>query len=337
MAQDDHAIVVGLTTYPGFTSLIGAENDAKAFEQWLLDPAKGAVPQGQIKRLLSSDTHPPAPNAAADAHPWEDELNQLFKAHVQAAAKNQRVGRRLYIYAAGHGFSDPADMSSAALYAANAEDFFSPHLTATAYASFFRRAAVFDEVVLIMDCCRTNSLMQSTRVPPLPNIAPRAAAQNVATFTAFGASFGSPSREKQFPAGEARGIFTVALLEAFDKCLPDAQGNVTGSAVKNYIHNNITSIADPVKIAPPEIPIADRDVTLLVRAVATVSVTFTVPAGAVGQQLVIQQSGVERARINIQTASFVHALPAGLYKASVDAINLKVLFEVLGDDITVAL
>ena len=60
MAQDDHAVVVGITTYPGFKSLEGSENDAHAFIDWLKDPAKGDVPVANIAFRLTSRTAGPA-------------------------------------------------------------------------------------------------------------------------------------------------------------------------------------------------------------------------------------------------------------------------------------
>ena len=337
MAQEDFAVVVGITMYPGFKNLDGPENDAQEFIDWLKAPNKGDVPDAHIARRLTSHDHPPLPNTADDAHPWEDELNQLFKVHVQNAALGKRIGRRLYIYAAGHGFADPTDMSTAAIYAANAEDLFPPHVTATAYANFFRQAAAFDEIVLIMDCCRTTSSLQSVRNPPVPNLAPRAGAKNVRMFTAFGASFGSPAREKVFGA-KSRGIFTMALMEALERCDPDPHGNVTGQLIKNYIHNRIDALASPVKVDPPEIPIASRDITFLVRQnTPLTNITFAIPADAVGHDLVIDQSPIEVHREPVQGATAQVPLKPGLYKARVDATNRQVLFEVAGEEITVVL
>jgi len=337
MGQEDFAVVVGITTYPGFKNLDGPENDALAFIDWLRAPDKGNVPDAQIARRLTSRDHPPLPHTADDAHPWEDELNQLFKVHVQNAALGKRIGRRLYIYAAGHGFADPADMTTAAIYAANAEDLFPPHVTATAYANFFRQAAAFDEIVLIMDCCRTASSLQSVRNPPVPNLAPRAAAKNVRMFTAFGASFGSPAREKVFGA-QSRGIFTMALMEALERCEADPQGNVTGQLIKNYIHNRIDALASPSKVDPPEIPIASRDVTFLVRQKTPLTnITFTLLTDAVGHDLVIDQSPTEVHREPVVAATVVVGLKPGLYKARVDGTGRETLFEVAGEEVTIVL
>lgn len=336
MAQDDHAVVVGITTYPGFRNLEGPEKDALAFRDWLTDPAKGAVPTANVKTVFTSSTHPPAPASADDARPAQDDVHQLFKSHVRHAALGKRVGRRLYIYAAGHGFSDPADMSTAAIYAANAEELFPLHVAMSAYADFFRRSAAFDEVVLVMDCCRTASSLESVLGPPVPNLAPRANAKDVRTFTAYGASWGSPAREKRF-GPDTRGIFTMTLLEALDRCEPDDQGNVTGQKVKEYIHNRIDAVAAPEKVDPPDIPIASRDVTLVTRPTAPpAAVTFTLSPAAVGDELVITRSQTEVHRETLSSGTTVVALRPAIYKARVVGLNQAQLFEVTGAEVSVA-
>lgn len=337
MAQDDHAIVVGITTYPGFRDLAGPERDAVAFREWLIDPTKGAVPPANVKTLLTSSMHPPPPATAAEARPGPDDVHQLLRPHVQQAGLGKRVGRRLYIYAAGHGFSDPADMRSAALYAANAEFMFPLHVAMTAYADFFQRSAAFDDVVLIMDCCRTVSALESVLSATIPNIGPNANAKNVRTFTAFGASWGGPAREKAF-GPNTRGIFTMTLLEALDRCEPDEHGNVTGQKLKEYIHNRIDAVAAPEKVDPPDIPIGSRDVALLTRPAAPpAAVTFTLEPAAVGKALVITRSQVEVHREILAARSTIVPLRPAIYKARVDGLNTAQLFEVTGGEVSVAL
>src|SRR5262249_38875518 len=162
--------------------------------------------------------------------------------------------------------------------------------------------------------CRTASSLQSVQNPAVPNLSVRPGAKNVRVFTAFGASWGSTSREKPFDQ-TTRGIFTVALLEALERCEADDNGRVTGQMVKNYIHNRIDAIADPVKIDPPEIPIASKDVTLFTRQVTPpTNVTFNVPAAAIGSALVITQPPNEIHREIIQAVPVVVPLKPGVYK-----------------------
>src|SRR5262245_20513430 len=102
MPPKDHAIVVGIRRCPALGDLNGPENDARDFEQWLLDPAGGDVPPANVRRILSSDF---APNAnPLDDKPTTAELESAFDALYDRGDQNGgKTGRRLYVYLAGHG------------------------------------------------------------------------------------------------------------------------------------------------------------------------------------------------------------------------------------------
>lgn len=168
MAQNDYAIVVGIDTYPGLSPLGGPCKDAQAFYDWLVDDKYGNVPSDHVDILLTSDFHPPDPTSIHDVHPLEGEVNSLFRPFVVKGIKKEVAGHRLYIYMAGHGFGDPEDIDTAALYAADAEPTYASHIAGTVYAKWLKRNGVFDEIVLIMDCCRTVIPMWGIRPPLLP-------------------------------------------------------------------------------------------------------------------------------------------------------------------------
>ena len=163
MAVNDWAIVVGVWCYPGLDDLRGPENDAVAFANWLGKPDGGDVPPGpsqrpQIQLILSSDFHPPFGTVNA-AQPTREGIERALDLLQEVAEENKqnnkglRVGRRLYLYFAGHGFGPKLDES--ALLTANA----TPsrvryHIAGRSWADWFHVANYFDEVVLFMDCCR---------------------------------------------------------------------------------------------------------------------------------------------------------------------------------------
>ncbi len=334
---DDHAIVIGIEVYPGLSGLAGPCADAVAMAEWLADPACGDVPPAHLRLLLTSDFHPPPPHGVADVHPVEDEVNGLFRPLVSAGLTQGRVGRRLTIYMAGHGFSDPGDMDSAALYAANAEMAFAPHVAGTAYADWFRRNGVFDEVVLIMDCCRTVIPMHSIRPPPLPNSSRPGAAGRVRSFYAYGTSWGAAARERPMN-GAVRGIFTTALIEALRGAPANARGAVTGQVVKDYLHNVIDRVAGDVEIAPPDVRVdSNRDIVFAERDQApefTVRVVLAPHAG--DEEVVISNGdGVEIERRPAQQPTLSWQLAPGLYKAVVSDSGRRALFEVAGGDVEV--
>jgi len=343
---DDHAILVGISNYPALEPLKGPCRDALDFLDWLLDPAGGDVAPANVKGLLSSndvsqDDHamlecitkfsPPDPKDLSTAHPRADEIERLFDSFLRRTGA--RVGRRLYIFLAGHGFSDPIEINSAALYGADADPSLARYVVATAYADFFRRNATFDEIALIMDCCRTTSWLQNTTPPQLPNISNPGAAQTVRYFYAFAAAWGQVSRETVI-GGEPRGIFTATLLEALRLAQPDEQGRVTGEIVRNYIHNNVARIAAGTEIQPPSIPIdLPRDIVFFQRAAAPRTEALLKAAGLTTPQTLRVFDGSRRevysGQIHDQPVRL--SLAAGLYKARIGAAGKELLFEVSGE------
>ena len=333
--KDDHAIVVGINEYPELTSLKGPCTDAKRFAEWLADPDGGNVPKGNIRVLMTTDFHPPGPSDVNDVHPVEDEINQLFRPIVKNGVENGHVGRRLYIYMAGHGFADPLNMDTAALYAANAEFSFVPHIAGTSYANWFGRNGIFDEIILVMDCCRTTMPMQSIRPPPLHDTSNASQAARVKTFYAYGTSWGATARERQMK-GSVRGIFTTALLQAMRNARPNNRGNVTGQIIKNHIHNIIAEVADGTEIAPPEIQLdSNRDIAFLVRESAhKIGVIVTLTPHQGDEVLVVTDGGgKEISKVTCATNQVDLELGSGLYKAAIQGTNRSNLFEVVGSDV----
>lgn len=336
---DDHAVVVGINTYPGLSPLGGPCEDAILVRDWLLAADCGDVPVENIHLLLTTDFHPPEPGGVNDVHPVEDEVNALFRPLVIDGLTQGRVGRRLYIYMAGHGFSDPGDMDSAALYAANAEMAFAPHVAGTEYANWFRRNGVFDEIILVMDCCRTVTPMQSIRPPPLPNTSNPGRAAKVRTFYAYGSSWGAAARERLMN-GSVQGIFTTALLEAMRNARPNSKGWVTGQIVKDYVHNVIDQVAAGIEISPPEIRVdSSRDISFVARVQAphlNVRATLVPHSGA--EMLVMNDgTGNEVVRVACPDEQVEVALEPGLYKAFVDGTGRSQLFELVSDDVEITL
>ncbi len=160
MAQDDRAIVVGICSYPGFTDLYGPENDAVAIYNWLLSPAGGDVPVENIELIITSQFNPPF-MTPAEGKPTGVRIQEAFEKLQDLASANSdrgnglRVGRRLWIYLAGHGFGPDANEN--ALLAANATRIRSGsyyHVLGVYNADYVHFAGYFDEVLLFMDCCR---------------------------------------------------------------------------------------------------------------------------------------------------------------------------------------
>ena len=153
----DHGICIGINGYPGLTDLKGPCNDALAFENWLTDPNKGGLETDNVRTILSTNYGEP-PASIAEARPFLNDMEALFVDFVKAGAERKHEDGRLFIFVAGHGFADQQDADSAALYAANAQQVFATNLAVKKYVDFLRRQWVFDEIILIMDACRTTSV-----------------------------------------------------------------------------------------------------------------------------------------------------------------------------------
>ena len=111
MNADDHAILIGLKRYPTLgdggtpADLNGPENDIESLREWLVHPNGGALnPDGStIHEFRAVD------GGAAGFGPSSDKLEAdvfgKLVAIAKANANGRMVGRRLYMYLSGHGFS----------------------------------------------------------------------------------------------------------------------------------------------------------------------------------------------------------------------------------------
>lgn len=235
----DYAIIAGLNRYRDFDDLEGAVEDADQFHTWLTDPNGGGMRSDrdtiiQVPVPSSWDSNDPRPNS--------HELNAVLSdLHGQAAMADAPIGSRLFIFLAGHGFNDSGDMDNVALYTSEARMLVPNHLAARWYASEFRRIHAFDQIALIMDCCRTQNLMHPVVRPQAANIPPRTGANQVKFFVAYSTGFGLAARETE-TNGRKSGIFTQTLLQALRSAPPNRLGRLTGSIVKNFIHNQMPEV-----------------------------------------------------------------------------------------------
>jgi hypothetical protein len=238
MSDQDHAVVVGITNYPSLTPLKGPENDARAFRDWLLDKGGGAVPKDNIACILSSQfakTNDPADRNRTQ--PTVDSVIAAFADLMDKADDNEdgRVGRRLYIFLAGHGVAPNVD--DAALLAANAARSRLYHLPGGKLAASFRTAPMFDEVVLLMDCCRDHSARLPEYVLPWtdrsePGRDPR-------WWYGFATKWAGKARERKMDGGKVRGLFTHVLLDGL------REGHTTTGQLQSFIKARLPQVAGP--------------------------------------------------------------------------------------------
>ena len=266
MAADDWAIVIGITYYPNLDKnarpLQGAHLDAHAFYDWLLDSTGGAVPPENATLIL----WPPGSDVAKargvhgaifDA---VDNLRQISKRNAERG-DGKRIGRRLYLYMSGHGFSPREDQTALAMPNVDA-DCVGPgyHWLGEYTADLFYFQACFDEVLLFMDCCRTTVAIPALNEPWGRRDDLRAYS-NVKAFYAFAAKRGLTAHEQRDPAGNMRGVFTTALLAGLCGGVPDppSDDRITTGSLRDYLTNILGSPGPEfTKADPIEVCIAQR-------------------------------------------------------------------------------
>jgi hypothetical protein len=341
MSAEDHAILIGINHYPelgeGCTAanLRGPANDVDAIKAWLLDPKGGGFPDATNIHVIKSDDR----TSAADAHPTADELELVLAKLDNIARSNKqglRVGRRIYLFMSGHGFSP--EPQHGCLFAANAKDRLSLNVHATGWLSWLQDSGYFREFVLWMDCCMNRMSFLRPRDPPLPLV--NAAESPRAIFVAFAAKRNFKAVEVPIAedGDKLHGVFTWTLIEGLRGAAADANGRVTGHSLADWIRNAQVArmlqqdIDDPDVAKEPEV--IREDATLIfTRGVAkpfhNVCVSF--PTAALGGTARLWCGAPPRAvkSFPVTDAPEVLSLQPGLYLIDVASAGLRHGFEVV--------
>lgn len=344
MAADDFAILVGITQYKGLGDLKGPEGDAVRFREWLIDPAGGAVPEEHVHLIVTSRFHPPDPPSVDDAEPTSDRFERALRQVIapDGGMPQGRVGRRLYLYFSGHGFTT-RERPEAALYTARATPVFPKQIPGTRYLETLKSAALFEELVLVMDCCRTLEMLAQIAPPGLILMDDPVGAKGVKAFIAYGAPNGLLAREKPLgPDGRVEGILTHALLAALRLATPDAEGHVTGPIVKDYIRNHWPELTQGDAIEEPEINVTHAESLVFVERSADATPLTRVVLEAQGEPREGEVAIEDRpksiaARVRLTQGRGEARLAPGFYKAVFEAAGRTKIFEVIGEQVDVRL
>jgi|CXWL01.1.fsa_nt_gi hypothetical protein len=334
----DYAILLAITWYPGLTELKGPENDVDDFKQWLCAPEGGNLVEGKpdgsefpdsaksaIRVIRSSDfPREPNPYRAQPAEAaFREALNRLLFEPDGVTFRN-KVGGRLYLYFAGHGFSGKR-LAEAALYTAQARKNDPDHIASKRYAERIANSDAFDEIVLVMDCCRDVDLSDAIRDPTMKLPDRQGIAAKVRLLEAYGAGRGQQARERDLDgSGIVRGLFTHAFVDALRNAPGDAGGNVTGERLKRHVNNRWPQFFAGEPPYYPDIfpPGGAEEIVLVRRTVAPtteVRFFFAAPEPAVGSMIVVYDTHRnEVARVAFDPVSTMVRLPDGLYTAKLD-------------------
>lgn len=261
--REDWAIVVGMQDYPdpAFGNLLAPENDARAFHQWLVSKTGGNLLKRNAKLILSSNYKQPFKNARS-AKPAVEQIEQEFEKLDAIAETNndqglgRRVGRRLYLYFAGHGCapSSPASKESL-LLTANATSIYLGHnVPGKMYADLYVFSGYFEEVVLIMDCCRDILAAAPIRPPARKLTTHPNAIANGKIFVGYATKWSRRAREKPIN-GQWQGVFTKALLDGLSGGASNpVDGRITADSLRNYLYNSWRNYFTEQDWTDPTIP-----------------------------------------------------------------------------------
>lgn len=205
MAADDHAVVVGIARYESLQHLGGPENDVEAVVEWLRDPDGGDVPEDQIHKVVSSKFD-------ETCRPSTDDVYAAFEPLRSLALERdpEPVGRRLYIFMAGHGFA-PAKREGSLLTANAAPRALGYNVSGSKVADHFGDAGYFEEIVLLMDCCRDRNVTALEGELPWAPVSSNG--DEARWFYGFATGYSSRARERPID-GKTRGLFTATVLQA---------------------------------------------------------------------------------------------------------------------------
>lgn len=239
---DHYAVLVGLSRYPQLgepppSDLRGPGNDVDAVHEWLVDPAGGGLPPGNVKLVKSPDADEPP---GRGFFPRRDDIQDGLAELVDAAETKRgtlgspQLGKRLYVYTSGHGFSPT--LNQGCLHAADATSGSTQtNVLFTAWLELFQEAGYFKETVLWMDCCMNRD---SRNAPSLPTrqqkVSPDPAGPS---FIAFAARRPNRAVERPGPDGKVHGIFTTILLEGLRGAAANPYGMVTGRSLADWLRN----------------------------------------------------------------------------------------------------
>ena len=346
MNVDHYAILIGLKTYsrlgdPPGANLLGPENDANAVYAWLTAPDEGGLPKENVKLLRSSDF--PAP---PDGRPTGEMLNEAFRwldglARAREKRNERRsVGRRLYFYASGHGFS-PRFRQGCLLTGDAAEEEIAANISPTLWLDWWQDAEYFREYVLWMDCCMDRQVLTQPQPAPLKPIGCGGAPGP--TFVAFAASRPLKAIEKPIPddAGQVHGVFTWNLLRGLRGAAVNAFGMVTGGSLADWLRYAQFSWLEGLDLQNPDIAkepaIVDSDDGLVfARALSPagfkISFSFFNPLPA-GSTVRIWSGSPPSPGAPLAVAGdrLVLDLPSGIYVLEAQGLGLRHGFTVTRD------
>lgn len=225
----DCALVVGVNDYVALHPLRGAVEDARAFAEWLVDPAGGGIAEENVRTIFST-RHPLSPVG--------DAIDEALETLIARAARGG--GRRFYFYFSGHACTGDRPHDLALCLADWSGLRRRASLGSDAWLDVILASGMFAEVAFFLDCCRVTALRAVGRPPKIDFAEPGERKRAPRAFLAYATEFLRTAREVEEPAAagvtsEVRGIFTKVLVAGLRGAAAGNDGIVTAASLKQYI------------------------------------------------------------------------------------------------------
>jgi hypothetical protein len=267
----DYALVFGINDYTSFTPLQGAVNDAEHFYKWLVSPTGGDLPPGNITKIVSNGVR---------AEPSFQEVENKIEPYIAKYVANPGpLGRRLYIFLAGHGVDVGSE--DCGLVTADATEVLNSRVVpGLGLAIAFKRSRAFGQVVLFMDCCREVTMRNPPKGDwPVLNFLEKQESSSC-LLRGLATQWSQLAGERLLPnpdgQGESvQGIFTYALLDGLCRA-GDDEGKITVERLRGYVLQFMSVLGTnqvPTILCEPE------DIEISRPGPGSTTVLVTLPAG----------------------------------------------------------
>lgn len=340
MSEHDQALVVGISRYaaaaadpPWLRDLNGPDNDALAVGEWLRRDDGGGLEDENVRVIRSADFADPA-NMGPQQRAVVDAFTELKNLPIDAF-EGQYAGRRLYVYASGHGMAARRD--DAALVTAEATLDDRLNVLVNSWFDWFWYAGRFKEYVLWIDTCATRQPVGFLRPCPWPPEFHIASGEGD-LFVAFAAEYGKMAVENQLE-GEWHGVFSYALLKALNGAIPSP---VTSEALKGYLHNSLATFMTQAQVnhsgVAKEPAFGTTDALVFTTPPQqSLAVTLEFPQDCIGKEATISTAQGLIHTTTLQQARWTVDLEAGGYAAYVEELDRTYGFGVTGGESVITL
>ncbi|MBL7825328.1 MAG: caspase family protein, partial [Saprospiraceae bacterium] len=213
MNSKDFAIVIGINHYPNYEfSLHSPIDDSKRMYQWLIHPNGGGLDKSNISLITSSI------EKGGKVRPSQDEIDKGIEQLMNRAMEAESPMRRFYFYFSGHGIGLSSYDAGICLPFWSENVYVQANVRISAYLELIEKFALFDEIVFVLDCCRTFINYANSQTPYI-HLPEKLAPHTSTHVIAFATSHNTPSYESEESDGKHtvyRSYFTKAFLEILD-------------------------------------------------------------------------------------------------------------------------